>query len=106
MKGLLAPVVAVLTVVAAGAEDRTPRAPGPPHEVPGAPLVLRRVDSATKTVVVMGSSGREQVFSVDDAALGALSRLSPGDRVLVSFRFNRDARVEVILRGVPPGETL
>ena len=75
-----------------------------PREVAGAVLEMRAWDPATRTIVLVGESGREQVLRVDDRTLAAVSRLSPGDRLLVSYRFNRNGEAEVILRGIPVGQ--
>jgi hypothetical protein len=91
---LAVPVLADETIILSSA----------PREVAGAVLELRAWDPATRTIVLVGDSGREQLLRVDDRTLAAVSRLSPGDKLLVSYRFNRNGEAEVILRGVPVGQ--
>jgi hypothetical protein len=71
--------------------------------VAGALFVLRGFDPALRTVTLAGETGRLQVLRVDGRTLRAVSSLSPGERLLVSYRYNRNAEAEVTLRRMPAG---
>jgi hypothetical protein len=73
-----------------------------PREVAGAVFVLRGYDPAARTITLSGETGT-QVLRVDDRTLLAVSQLSPGETLLVSYRYNRNAETEVIVRRIPTG---
>jgi hypothetical protein len=103
MKMLFSIVLLSSLAHAAQAEERVVYSSNAPREVAGAVLELRSYDPAARTIVVVGESGREQVLRLDDRTLDAVSRLTPGEKLLISYRFNRNAETEVILRGLPNG---
>jgi hypothetical protein len=97
----------ILSVVGAVALLASPAlARAAPREVDGTVFVLRSFDTASRTVTLTGETGREQVLRVDDRTLAAVSRLSPGATLLVSYRFNQNAEAEVTLRQVPAGHVV
>jgi hypothetical protein len=74
------------------------------REVAGAVFELRAVDPGARTITLLGASG-EQTLRVDDRTLLAAAALAPGERILVSYRYNRNAEAEVTLRRIPGGFT-
>ena len=66
----------------------------------GSPVEVRSVDASARTIVVRNGD-RDQVFVIDQAAGVDFDELAPGQRVLLSWRFNRDGKPEAIIRVTP-----
>jgi hypothetical protein len=72
------------------------------REVAGAVFVLKGYDASARTITVSGDTGT-YVLRVDDRTARAVSLLSPGEKVLVSYRYNANAEAEVTVRQIPAG---
>jgi hypothetical protein len=70
----------------------------------GLAVELRAVDRAARTITVRNGD-KDQVFSIDEAAAVNFDELAPGQKVLLSWRFNKAAQPEAIVRITPAGTT-
>jgi hypothetical protein len=65
---------------------------------------LLTLDPHTKTVTKLGPAGTKQTLPVDDTATVSITDVRPGEKVLVSYRFDKDGQPEAIVRVARPGE--
>jgi hypothetical protein len=64
----------------------------------GTAVELLSLDPATRRLVVVGDGGAKQVLNLDDKTLLALGDVQPGDRLFVSYRFDRNGKPEAVVR--------
>jgi hypothetical protein len=70
----------------------------------GLAVELRSFDRTARTITVRNGD-RDQVFSIDEGAAVNFDELAPGQKVLLSWRFNKAAQPEAIVRIAPAGTT-
>jgi len=103
MKGIVS-ILAVLTL-AGTALAQQPQVYTPAGSDPTVPTFMNaevvRVDSASRTIT-MRADGRESVLVVEGAGLTGLSRLRPGDQVMLGYRVDGGRRVVTNIREVAP----
>ncbi|PYQ16664.1 MAG: hypothetical protein DMF80_03985 [Acidobacteria bacterium] len=102
MKGIVS-VLAVLTL-AGVASAQQPQVYTPPAADPSVPTFMNaevvRVDPSGRTITFRSES-RETVLAVEGEALSGLSRLHPGDQVMLGYRLDtRDGRSTRIVTNV------
>ena len=64
----------------------------------GTAVELLSLDAATRRLVVVGDGGAKQVLNLDEKTLLALGDVQPGDRLFVSYRFDRNGKPEAVVR--------
>lgn len=73
---------------------------------PGTAVEFVNLDPPTRTITVLGDYGERQTFHVDDRAMLSLADVRPGQRVMLSYRFDINGRPEAVVRVVPTSRTL
>jgi hypothetical protein len=71
----------------------------------GDPVEIVSVDRAAGKIFVR-SEGEQRTFVVDPAAFPELPDVRPGEKVLLSWRFNKQARPEAVVRVVPESSAI
>jgi uncharacterized protein YndB with AHSA1/START domain len=102
----------MVSAVVSGTISGTPGAVAPSGEAPvsvraertvvlkqaGTAVELLSLDPATRRLVVVGDGGAKQVLNVDEKTLLSLADVKPGQRLFVSYRFDRDGKPEAVVR--------
>lgn len=101
-------VSAVVSGTISGTPTAVPRAEEAPVSVraeqtvvlkqAGTPVELLSLDPATRRLVVVGDGGAKQVLQVDDRTLVSLADVKPGQKLFVSYRFDRNGKPEAVVR--------
>jgi len=71
---------------------------------PGTAVEFVNLDPAARKITVLGESGEEQIFQVDEKAILSMADVRPGQRVFLSYRYDINGRPEAVVR-VAPGNT-
>jgi len=64
----------------------------------GAPVGFVNLDPDTRKITVVDDYGDRKVYRVEDNAMLSVSDLRPGQKVRLSYRFDRDGRPEAVVR--------
>jgi len=64
----------------------------------GAPVGFVNLDPDTRKITVVDDYGDKKVYRVEDNAMLSVSDLRPGQKVRLSYRFDRDGRPEAVVR--------
>lgn len=64
----------------------------------GTPVEFINVDPAAKKITVLSESGNRQTFRVDENAMVRLSDVKPGQKVFLSYRFDKQGKPEAVVR--------
>ena len=67
----------------------------------GTTVELTNLDPQTRKVTLIDSQGDKRVYRVDANDSVQVGSLQPGEKLLLSYRFGRDAKTEAVVRVVP-----
>ena len=67
----------------------------------GTPVEFINLDPKAKKVTVLGDHGLKRVFVVDEKAMVSLTDVKPGQKVLLSYRFDAEGKPEAVVRVTP-----
>jgi hypothetical protein len=71
------------------------------RETPGTTVELANLDPKTRKVTLIDSQGDKRVYHVDANESLQVGQLEPGQKLLLSYRFGRDAKTEAVVRVMP-----
>jgi hypothetical protein len=67
----------------------------------GPAVELIDLDPSVRRVTVLGDRGRKRVFAVDGKAMLSLTDVKPGQKVLLSYRFDAEGKTEAVVHVTP-----
>ena len=89
------------TVVSRGLEGRPTAEKAVMLKPAGTAVELINLDPSTRKVTVLGDRGLKRVFRVDEKAVLSLTDVRPGQKVLLSYRFDVAGKPEAVVQVKP-----